>query len=202
MLAATISADCALWSNKAMASKWVWVPAVLVFGAAEWATWKASRELTATADAAPVPGESVVVLGCPITALWKWRVRIAVRSTDPSTARFICSGAAVRTRVSEAELMADYAINRLGVPPANVIVEDRSRNTVQNIENSIPLIADGPAIKIASNTFHARRARQILHEQAPTLARRLRPARDYIPGEWGPLHTVLLAYHLYRNLFG
>ncbi|MCX2715562.1 YdcF family protein [Mycolicibacterium sp. J2] len=186
-----------------MGPKWVWVPAVLaVFGAAEWATWKASRELTASADGAPVPGETVLVLGCPITALWKWRVRIAVRSTDPSTARFVFSGAAVRTPVPEAELMADYAIRRLGVPPANVIVEDRSRNTVQNIVNAIPLMTDSPAIKIVSNTFHARRARQILHEQAPMLAERLHPARDYIPGEWGPLHVALLAYHLYRCGFG
>lgn len=185
-----------------MASKRVWVPAVLVFGAAEWVTWRASRELTESAGDAPVPGETVLVLGCPITALWKWRVRIAVRSTDPSTARFIFSGAAVRTPVPEAALMADYAVTRLGVPPANVTVEDRSRNTVQNIVNSIPLMTDSPVIKIASNTFHARRARQIVHDEAPTLARRLRPARDYLPGEWGPLHVALLAYHLYRRRFG
>ncbi|GAS96225.1 uncharacterized protein RMCC_3191 [Mycolicibacterium canariasense] len=186
-----------------MASKWVWAPAVLaIFGAAEWATWKASREHTVRADDAAVPGETVLVLGCPITALWKWRVRIAVRSTDPSTAQFIFSGGAVRTPVPEAALMADYAVNRLGVPPANVTVEDRSRNTVQNIVNSIPLMADSRAIKVASNTFHARRARQIVRDEAPTLARRLRPARDYIPGEWGPLHVALLAYHLYRSRFG
>lgn len=179
----------------------MWVPAALaaVFGAAEWATWKASRDFTGSTDPGAVAGETVLVLGCPIPALWKWRVRIAVRSTNPDTAQFIFSGAAVRTPVSEAALMADYAVNRLGVPAAKVAVEDQSRNTVQNIVNSVPMMTTSPAIKIASNTFHARRARQILHEEAPLLAQRLRPARDYLPGEWGPLHVLLLAYHLYRN---
>lgn len=170
-----------------------------VFGWAEWVTWRAARDLTRGSGAPATPGETVLVLGCPITALWRWRVRIAVRSTDPSVARFIFSGGAVRTPESEAAMMADYAVRRLGVPAANVVLEDRSRNTVQNVLNSIPLMAQSPAIKIASNTFHARRARQILHEESPQLAQRLRPARDYRPAEWGPLHMVLLAYHLYRN---
>jgi hypothetical protein len=102
----------------------------------------------------------------------------------------------VRTEVSEAALMADYAIHRLGVPAANVTLEDQSRNTVQNVVNSIPLMAESPALKIASNTFHARRARRIMHDEAPALAQRLRPAHDYIPCEWGPLHVLLLAHHL------
>ncbi|MHA3023042.1 YdcF family protein [Mycobacterium sp. BMJ-28] len=170
-----------------------------VFGWAEWVTWRAARDLTRGSGAPATPGETVLVLGCPITALWRWRVRIAVRSTDPSVARFIFSGGAVRTPESEAAMMAAYAVRRLGVPAANVVLEDRSRNTVQNVLNSIPLMAQSPAIKIASNTFHARRARQILHEESPQLAQRLRPARDYRPAEWGPLHMLLLAYHLYRN---
>src|SRR5699024_7307647 len=103
-------------------------------------------------------GESVLVLGCPLAVLQRWRVRIALRSTDPDRARFVFSGAAVRTRLSEAQMMADYAVRKLGVPVDNVVVEDQSRTTVENIVNSAPLMAASPAIKIASNTFHARRA--------------------------------------------
>lgn len=170
-----------------------------VSGWAEWSTWKASRDLTSGSCRPPVAAETVLVLGCPIPVLWRWRVRVAIRSTDPATARFVFSGGAVRTEVSEAALMAAYAIHRRGVPAANVTLEDLSRNTVQNVVNSIPLMAGSPAIKIASNTFHARRARRILHDEAPALAQHLRPARDYIPYEWGPLHALLFAYHLRRD---
>lgn len=174
----------------------------VMFGWVEWRTWRASRDLL-PADANDigriVPGESVLVLGCPLPVLQRWRVRIAVRSTYPDRARFVFSGGAVRTQVPEAKMMAEYAVQKLGVPAANVVVEDRSRTTVENVVNSVPLMADSPAIKIASNTFHARRARQILHDESPELARRLARARDYIPVEWGPLHAVLVAHERYRN---
>ena len=61
------------------------------------------------------------------------------------------------------------------------------------------MIADSPAVKIASNTFHARRARQILCGESPDFAARLVRARDYIPLEWGPLHTVVVAFEYYRD---
>ncbi len=175
----------------------------VAFGWAEWITWKASRDVLPPGAVGPgrvVPGESVLVLGCPLPVLQRWRVRIAVRSTDPDYARFVFSGGAVRGAVPEAQMMADYAVRELGMPPHNVIVEDQSRTTVENIVNSMPLMTDSPAIKIASNTFHARRARQILRDEAPELAARLVRARDYLPMEWGPLHAALVAFEGYRDL--
>jgi hypothetical protein len=133
-----------------------------------------------------------------LPVLQRWRVRIAVRSTDPQQARFVFSGAAVRTPISEAQMMADYAVHRLGVPAANVVIEDQSRTTVENIVNSVPLIVDGSVVKIASNTFHARRARRILYDESPELAACLVRARDYIPLEWGPAHALLMAFESYR----
>jgi hypothetical protein len=127
-------------------------------------------------------------------------VRIAVRSTDPSHARFVFSGGAVRSALSEAQMMANYAVVSLGVPTANIRLDDQSRTTVENVTNSIPLVADAPAIKIVSNTFHARRARYILGNESPELAARLVRARDYIPCEWGPLHTLMAAHELCRRL--
>jgi len=147
-----------------------------------------------------IPGEAVLVLGCPLPLLQRWRVRIAVRSTDPNVARFVFSGGAVRSRDPEAAMMADYAVRALGISPDNVVVEGKSRTTEENLINSAPFLADSPAIKIASNTFHALRARMILRDQSPDLANRLAPARDYIPFEWGPLHAALLAYDGYRYL--
>jgi uncharacterized SAM-binding protein YcdF (DUF218 family) len=174
----------------------------VVFGWTEWKTWRASREALpagATDPSRIEPGESVLVLGNPVPIVQRWRVRIAVRSTDPDRARFVFSGAAVRGQIPEAQMMADYAVQKLGVPLHNVVVEDQSRTTVENVVNSAPLMADSPAIKIASNTFHARRARQIFRVESPELAGRLVRTRDYIPVEWGPLHAVLVAYEAYRD---
>ena len=168
----------------------------------EWATWRASREALPADGVDPAhveDGEAVLVLGCPRPILHRWRVRIALRSTDPAKARFIFSGAAVRSVLSEAQMMADYAVVSLGVPPTNIVLEDQSTTTVENIANSMPQLANAPAIKIASNTFHARRARYILREKSPELAQRLVRTRDYIPCEGGPLHAVMMVQELLRT---
>lgn len=173
----------------------------VLFGWAEWTTWRASRDALARGATNPrhvIPGECVLVLGCPYPVLYRWRVRIAVRSTDPGTAQFVFSGGAVRTTVAEAQMMADYAVHELGVPPRNVIIEDQSRTTVENIRLSAPHMADSPAIKIASDTFHAQRARHILHAESPYLARKLVRAADYRPGEWGPMHIAAVVFERYR----
>jgi hypothetical protein len=46
----------------------------------------------------------------------RWRTRIAVRSTDVSAVRFVFTGGPTRGGASQASLMADYAVNTLGVP--------------------------------------------------------------------------------------
>ncbi|WP_425294984.1 hypothetical protein [Mycolicibacterium vanbaalenii] len=72
--------------------------------------------------------------------------------------------------------------------------------TVEKIVNSTPLLADSPAaIRIASSTFHARRARRILGDESPALAARLIRARDYLPMEYGLLHAGLVAFEGYRE---
>lgn len=96
-------------------------------------------------------------------------------------------------------MMAEYAMRKLRVPERNVVVEAQATTTVENIANSTPLLSDSPAIKIASSTYHARRARRNLRDQSPELATRLVRARDYIPVEWGPLHTLMLVWAGYRD---
>ncbi|MGW0160445.1 YdcF family protein [Mycobacterium sp. NPDC003323] len=141
----------------------------------------------------------VLVLGCPQSVVDRWRVRIAVRSVDPQRALFVFSGAAVHTPISEAKMMADYAVGVLGVPPANVVIEDRSTTTVENVVNSAEVLADCAVVMVASNTLHAQRARRIMHDENPQLASRLVQARDYIPFEWGPLHLLLIVFEWYRE---
>ncbi len=62
----------------------------------------------------------------------------------------------------------------------------------------VPLMAASPAIQIASNTFHPRRARQILCDESPELAGRLVPIEGFLADGVGPLHAVLVAFEGYR----
>lgn len=173
----------------------------VTLGWVEWRTWRTSRDLYPDARRVRSAGQPdiVMVLGCPWPIAHRWRVRIAIRSTDSARTRFLFSGGAVRTERSEAQLMADYAVNYLGVPIDRVTIEDRSRSTVENVQNCAPVLAEYTSIAIASNTFHAHRARRILHAQSPELAARLTRARDYRPFEWGIAHAVLLAFEVYRT---
>ncbi|MDQ4503808.1 YdcF family protein [Sinomonas sp. ASV322] len=133
-----------------------------------------------------------------LSLVQRWRVRIAIRSTDPNTARFVFTGGITRGETSEAMMMAEHAIQAFGVPRHRIVLEERARTTWENIALSLPLIGDAPAIKIASNTFHARRARQYLAAQAPELAARLRRARDFVPGELALLKPILVAHEWRR----
>lgn len=99
--------------------------------AVEVAAWRASRAAIQSECRDPrqvVPGEAVIMLGCPFPVLQRWRTRIGVRSTDPSTARLVFTGAATRGDVSEAKMMADYAVGSLGVPERSGAQRQRARH--------------------------------------------------------------------------
>lgn len=166
---------------------------VLAWGEGE--SWRVSRhDLPAPTAVAHGGVEAIVVLGFPsshadrISAVQRYRVRIAVRSRDPAAHRSVLvftgrSPHRARSRRSEAAVMAEYAILRWGVDPADVILEEEAESTWENIRNVIPLLGDFPVVKIASNTFHARKGRRYLHKQAPHLAAHLLPAADHRFGE-------------------
>jgi hypothetical protein len=128
-----------------------------------------------------------------LNALQAWRTRIAVRSAPPG-ALFVFSGGAVRGEEPEAEVMARYGTLRLGIPASDVVIEPLATSTRENLSRSLPWLADAATIRIASNTAHARRARDYLRELDPDLWRRLRPTRDFLPFELGPLRLALTFY--------
>lgn len=174
--------------------------ALVLLAAAEAHAWAASRSrFPGAAVDGPAEGPDVVlVLGYRsredgrINALQAWRVRIALRSAPPG-ALFVVSGAAVHGRHAEADVMADYARTR-GIPDSDIVRERTARSTRENILCSLPWLRDARTIRIASNTLHARRARGYLREIAPELYARLRPTRDFLPFEIGPLRPILTAY--------
>lgn len=172
---------------------------LLAFGEVQ--AWCAAR---ADYPARPHPGppsgrDVVLVLGFRsrddgrINALQAWRTRIAARSAPPG-ALFVFSGAAVRGVSPEAEVMARYGAKRLGIRPADITIEPRATTTRENLAFSLPYLADARTIRIASNTGHARRARQYLRELDPDLFARLHRTRDFVPLELGPLRLALTFY--------
>jgi uncharacterized SAM-binding protein YcdF (DUF218 family) len=127
----------------------------------------------------------------------RWRVRAALRSVDPTMASsiLVCSGASGAAGVSEAALLARYAVAQRGFT-GTVELEERSRSTWQNVENVIPLIEHVDQIKIVSNPLHAQKARLYLRHLRPDLADRLVRAADYRLGEAWPVKPLFALYGL------
>jgi hypothetical protein len=119
---------------------WIWTGSALavLLASSEYLTWRASKDLVPADRTDPGtvdPGEVILVLGCPansrgrVSFVQRWRVRIAVRSTDPGEARFVFTGANLRGHTSEAAAMARYAVEVLGVPATSVVLEEQSTST-------------------------------------------------------------------------
>lgn len=162
---------------------------------AEVVHWRASRSLTSPDRAG---AEAIVVLGYRnpssenANALNRWRVRAGLRSIDPhaSSSRLVFCGGP-----HEATVMARYATEQCGFT-GDVVVEERSRTTWENVENVIPLIGDVDRIKVVSHPLHAQKARLYLQRQRPDLASRMVRSADYRFGEWAPLKPLFAAYGL------
>ncbi|WP_051620422.1 YdcF family protein [Paenibacillus sp. UNC451MF] len=75
----------------------------------------------------------------------------------------ILSGGAVKSNLTEAEIMRDYLLAQ-GVPGNRMLLESRSRNTVQNLVNcNLVLQENGlSTFLLVSNSFHLRRMRYIM----------------------------------------
>ena len=169
--------------------------AIAVIVWAEIVHWRSTRRLTR-----PDRGgsEAVVVLGyrnrrsARANALNRWRMRAGLRSIDPaapSSRLIFCGGP------HEAVVMARYAIEERGYG-GEVIREEESRTTWENIQNVIPVLEDVDGIKIVSNPLHAEKARLYLWRQRPDLAARLVRSADYRVGEWAPLKPLFAVYGL------
>ena len=96
--------------------------------------------------------EAIIVLGYRSgrdgtpSPVQRWRCEIAVRSMDPSmSSTLIMSGWR-----GEAEVMAAYVHDVLGVPSDRIVLEKQARSTWENIAYSLPIAQDYDVIKIAS----------------------------------------------------
>ena len=92
--------------------------------------------------------------------------------------RIICCGGLGKHPPSEAEAMAHLLQNE-GIPTADIILEDQSTTTGENIANALPLL-DTSSVTIITDWYHAPRACLVARRaglKATGSARSLRGAR-------------------------
>ena len=122
------------------------------------------------------PVDYIIVLGCglknqcEVTPLLAGRIDCAIKlfNKDPEHTRLVMSGGKGNDEaVPEAQAMKEYAVEK-GIPAEQILVEDRSRNTEENMRFSKELIekqTDQPVkIAYATNRYHQFRAGMYAHE--------------------------------------
>jgi uncharacterized SAM-binding protein YcdF (DUF218 family) len=114
----------------------------------------------------------IIVLGAQVrdsgpSVILKYRLDAAIEylSENTDTVCIVSGGKGVNEPFSEAEGMADYLIKK-GLDPERILLEDQSRNTVENILNSKALLNSlYQNVGIVTNNFHVFRAVQIAKAQ-------------------------------------
>ena len=122
--------------------------------------------------------EYIIILGCKVnkdgtlTPLLRGRVDRALSfrneqiENNNQDLTFICSGGqGTDETISEGEAMKNYLLTK-GINKKNIIVENKSKNTYENIKNSYQLIKKKDAkIAFSTTNYHVLRAGLIATEQ-------------------------------------
>ncbi|MBQ3302874.1 MAG: YdcF family protein, partial [Eggerthellaceae bacterium] len=84
---------------------------------------------------------------------------------NEQTTCIVSGGRGGNESVSEAQVMAQYLTDR-GISPERIIMEDKSLNTTENIENSMAFIdARSDSVGIVTNNFHMHRGLSIARKK-------------------------------------
>jgi len=146
---------------------------------------------------------AVLVLGYPSEAdgspdpVQRVRVAAGVAAFQRNHCeRLVISGGAAHNASVEAGTMARLAA-LAGVPAAQIAIEDRARNTWQNVEFSLPLLDGFEHLFVASDTLHAYRGKRYLCRQRPAWCDRVAVAPAYEPfaRPWWKIGAVLYELH-------
>lgn len=114
----------------------------------------------------------IIVLGAQVresgpSVVLQYRLDAAIEylNENPDTICIVSGGQGANEPFSEAEGMAKYLLEN-GIDVNRILLEDESRNTVQNIQNSKALMGESyNGAGIITNNFHVFRALQIAKTQ-------------------------------------
>lgn len=114
----------------------------------------------------------IIVLGAQVrengpSVVLKYRLDTAIDylNDNPNTICIVSGGQGANEPFSEAKGMAEYLLDR-GVEEHRIILEDKSTNTAENIQNSKVLMEESyNGVGIVTNNFHVFRAVQIAKVQ-------------------------------------
>lgn len=114
----------------------------------------------------------IIVLGAQVkddgpSVVLRYRLDAAIEylNVNPKTKCIVSGGQGSNERISEAEGMAEYLLKN-GIEKSRIILEDKSKNTVENIKNSKMLMEKSyESVGIVTNNFHVFRAVHIAKTQ-------------------------------------
>ena len=114
----------------------------------------------------------IIVLGAQVresgpSVVLQYRLDAAIEylNENPDTVCIVSGGQGVNEPFSEAEGMAKYLLEN-GIEKDRILLEDESRNTVQNIQNSKDIMEElYNGVGIVTNNFHIFRAVQLAKAQ-------------------------------------
>ncbi len=81
-------------------------------------------------------------------------------AAHPDARAVLSGGQGADEPISEARCMHDLLID-MGIAPDRLIIEDASKDTSENLQNSFALIPDGARAALVTNNFHMMRARAL-----------------------------------------
>ena len=125
------------------------------------------------ASSTPPKGATVVVLGCQVKGTkpskhLKLRIEAAANylKENPEVNCVASGGQGNGESLSEAQVISDYLVD-LGVEPERIVLEDRSTNTKENLENSLEIIQEknwSEELAIVTDEYHQFRAGMIANK--------------------------------------
>ncbi|WP_289040721.1 YdcF family protein [uncultured Aliiroseovarius sp.] len=110
-----------------------------------------------------VLGAAVRPDGTASAALWRRATKAADLYHAGQVELIIASGGVPRAGCCEAALIARICTDA-GVPESQILIEDRSQNTLENIRNSYRLLPPDPRITLVTDRYHTLRARWMAQE--------------------------------------
>lgn len=121
-------------------------------------------------------------------------------ATHYPNAKIIVSGGVAQSGVTESFLMRNWLIDK-GIKPENVIVEDKSIDTVSNALNSMILIKNLAAkqVILVTSASHIRRATAVVEQAAANLNYDVN-VNNVVAWDWGNTPNIVPATSLEKAL--